>query len=315
MRSIVVGGGIIGLFSALELSAAGSEVILLERGRVGAEATGAAGGILSPLPPGDAPAPLEALVRHSCERYAAMAVQNIGYQQCGLEIRTEGRWFPEIACLEPRALMVELVRAARTSGIEMRESVAVTALATEGARVSGVRTADGALSADAVVVAGGAWSGSLVGSFGPDFGIRPVRGQMLALRAPPGTLSHIVLEGESYLIPRLDGTIVVGSTVEEVGFDRTTTPDALAALRATAIRLVPALADAAIEASWAGLRPASARALPLIGTHPYMAGVFLNTGHFRNGICLAPASGRLLADLVTGRPPFTDAAPFRPGHD
>jgi glycine oxidase len=108
---------------------------------------------------------------------------------------------------------------------------------------------------------------------------------------------------------------VVGSTVERVGFDGGTTAEAIEALREAAVELVPALGNAPVAATWAGLRPASRSALPLIGPHPVVTGLYLNTAHFRNGICLAPASGRLLADIVVGRVPSVDPVPFRPTSD
>jgi len=133
---------------------------------------------------------------------------------------------------------------------------------------------------------------------------------MLLLKTPPGWLSRIVLTDDCYLIPRRDGHVLVGSTMEYVGYDKSTTEEAREALSAAAFKLVPGLADFPLVKHWAGLRPGSPIGVPYIGEHPEISGLFVSAGHFRNGVVMAPASARLLADLVLGRTPVLDPEPY-----
>jgi glycine oxidase len=179
--------------------------------------------------------------------------------------------------------------------------------------VTGVTLADGAtLEADAFVVCGGAWSARLLAGAGAGLPVRPVRGQMILYRRPAGELPCIVLAEGRYVIPRRDGHVLCGSTLEEVGFDKTATTEARASLEASAARLWPVLAGQAPVAHWAGLRPGSPDGIPFIGRVPGSDNLWVNAGHHRNGLVLAPASARLLADLVTGRTPSVDPRPYQP---
>lgn len=207
-----------------------------------------------------------------------------------------------------------LVQAARNSlarqGVVIEEESEVVGLLEREGRIAGVSTARGEIGADIVVVAAGAWSGRLLAGLGAEPDIQPVRGQMLLFRGAPGVVSRIILEPGHYIIPRRDGRVLVGSTMEYVGFDAGTTAAARAELLEVAFRLVPALRDFELERHWAGLRPGSPDGTPYIGEHPLVAGLFINSGHFRNGVVMAPASARLLADLVVGRTPILDPAPY-----
>jgi glycine oxidase len=207
-----------------------------------------------------------------------------------------------------------LVRAVRHAVVKqgglIEEGCEVTELLVRGGRVAGVRTTRGDFSADVVVMAAGAWSGRLLAELAIRPEIRPVRGQMLLFRGPPGLVSRIILGPRHYVIPRRDGRVLVGSTMEEVGFDAGTTAAAKEELLAAAVGLVPALAACELERHWAGLRPGSPDGVPYIGEHPEVAGLYLNSGHFRNGVVMAPASARLLADLVLGRAPILDPAAY-----
>ncbi len=219
-------------------------------------------------------------------------------------------WMPEVAQVRnPR-----LVQAARNSllrqGVVIEEESEVTELLARGGRIAGVRTARGEIGADVVVVAAGAWSGRLLAGLGIVPDIRPVRGQMLLFKGAPGVVSRIILGPRHYVIPRRDGRVLVGSTMEEVGFDAGTTEAARDELLEAAFRLVPALRSFGRERHWAGLRPGSPSGVPYIGKHPQVAGLFINSGHFRNGVVMAPASARLLADSVLGRVPILDPAPY-----
>ncbi len=221
-------------------------------------------------------------------------------------------WLPEIGQVRNPRFVKSLRAALENLGVSFIENRQVTGFRREGGRVAGIETDAGFLAAGQVVVAGGAWSGELLRSTGLDLPVVPVRGQMLLFRAQPGQVRHIVLDGGRYVIPRRDGRTLIGSTLERVGFDKSTTDAALADLRAAAVRLIPALAECAVEHHWAGLRPGSPTGVPCIARHPELANLYINAGHYRNGVVLGPASARLLADLLLGGPAVLDPTPYLP---
>ncbi len=197
-------------------------------------------------------------------------------------------------------------------GVEIHEAVEVRGFVTQGDHLKALVTHAGELDAEQAVVASGAWSGDLLAQTGLSLPIKPVRGQMVLFRAEPGLLTRMVMHQDRYLIPRRDGRILAGSTVEDVGFVKQTTGDALAELKAAAFAMVPALERFPVEHHWAGLRPGSPTGIPYIGEHPHMRGLFVNAGHYRNGVVLGLASTRLVADLVLGRSPILEPAPYAP---
>ena len=207
------------------------------------------------------------------------------------------------------ALHAALRRAATLAGARFVEA-RVSAIRSESGRATGVMAEHATLDADVVVLAAGAWSGLLDG-LPRNLPIRAVRGQMVALRPPRVLFGHTLASAHVYLVPRPDGRVIVGSTMEEAGFDATTSPEALAGLRGDALRLVPALADAARAAAWAGLRPATSDDLPVLGEDPEMAGLFYSTGHFRNGILLTPVTADAIAASILGANDV-DLAPYSP---
>ncbi len=168
------------------------------------------------------------------------------------------------------------------------------------------------LPATHVIVAAGAWSGRLLQQAEVSVPVTPVKGQMLLFEAPQRLLRRIVLHGGRYLIPRRDRHILVGSTLEHADFDKTTTEHALQSLRASAVAMLPALAELPVKQHWAGLRPGAPQGIPCIGSLPQWHNLHINAGHFRNGLVLAPASARLLADSLLGRVPVIDPAPYAP---
>lgn len=210
--------------------------------------------------------------------------------------------------------LVKALRAALAAmpNVELREHCPVTGFIQEGRRVCGVTTADGEIRADRVVLAAGAWSGELLKRLGLELPVEPVKGQMILYKCAEDFLPSMVLAKGRYAIPRRDGHILVGSTLEYSGFDKTPTDSALASLKASAEELLPALGDAEVVGHWAGLRPGSPEGIPFIGELPSHPGLWLNCGHFRNGLVLAPASCQLLADLMLGREPIIDPAPYAP---
>ena len=222
----------------------------------------------------------------------------------------QGWWLPGIGQLRnPR-----LVRAARAAvdqaGVKVIEDREVTGIDSHGGRVTGVRTDQGTLPVGRVVVAAGSWSNRLLAPLGIDVPVTPVKGQMLVIKTPPETVKTIVLDHGRYLIPRRDGRVVIGSTLEQSGYDKGTSDDARDELHACAVKLMPQLADYPVEHQWAGLRPSSPGGIPYVGPHPAVDGLYINTGHFRNGVVLGLASSRLLADLMLAREPILDPAPY-----
>lgn len=210
--------------------------------------------------------------------------------------------------------LIKSLRAAleRLPNVEIREQCGVSAFLREDGRIVGVQTAQGDLRADGVVVAAGAWSGELLKTLGLELPVEPVKGQMILFKCAKDFLPAMVLAGGRYAIPRRDGHILVGSTLEYEGFDKTPTSEALESLRASAIELLPALAEAEVVKHWAGLRPGSPDGIPFIGPVPGQEGLWLNCGHFRNGLVLAPASCQLLTNLLLGQTPIVDPEPYAP---
>jgi len=221
-----------------------------------------------------------------------------------------GLWMPEVAQVRNPTLVQALREDLKLRGVRVAENSEVTHLLTKRGRIRGAKTELTEVMADQVIVACGAWSATLLKELGQELPVMPVRGQMVLFRAAPGQLQCIILHKGHYVIPRRDGRVLVGSTMEEVGFDKTVTDEARDDLVQVAYEMVPALADAPVERHWAGLRPGSPTGVPFIGAHPEIEGLFINAGHFRNGVVMAPASARLLADIVQNRPTVVDAAPF-----
>jgi glycine oxidase len=220
---------------------------------------------------------------------------------------------PEVANVRnPR-----LVRALRQALLQMpnvtlHEHCPVSGFVRDGSRVCGVKTAQGELLADQVVVAAGAWSALLLVELDIALPVEPVKGQMILYKCAADFLPSMVLAKGRYAIPRRDGHILVGSTLEFEGFDKTPTATALESLQASAEALLPALRGAEVVGHWAGLRPGSPDGIPFIGAVPAHPGLWLNCGHYRNGLVLAPASCELLKNLMLGETPIIDPAPYAP---
>lgn len=225
-------------------------------------------------------------------------------------VNADGIWLPDVAQIRnPR-----LVKAARGSmlhhGVELLEHTEVDALMIKQDHITGVLAAGKEIEAEKVIITSGAWSAGLLQQLGIRLEVKPLRGQMLLFKGPPELVSHIVLSRDRYVIPRRDGRVLVGSTLEDVGFDKSTTVEARDALIGEARRLIPALSGFEIEHHWAGLRPASPDGTPYIYEDQRIQGLYINTGHFRNGVVLAPASARLMADIVLNKEPILPIKPY-----
>ena len=214
---------------------------------------------------------------------------------------------------------VELTRAAieaaeRKDGVEIRTSAPVAAIVARGGRAAGVRLRDGSrLDAELVVLAAGAWSGAMDG-LPRAIPVRPIKGQMIALIPPEeASIRRIVSAPAVYCVPRDDGRVLVGATVEDVGFDTGLDENAARDLVAAAARVLPGFAELPVAAHWAGLRPGTPDGLPILGEDPALPGLVYATGHYRNGILLAPLTAAVVAAIAAGEDPPVEMAPFSPG--
>lgn len=225
-----------------------------------------------------------------------------------------GYYFRHDHQVHPLRLATALRRACAALDVAFHEDRPVTSLLKEGNRVTGLQTSAGPIFAQQTVVAAGSWSSSLLSPHGIDLPVFPVKGQCYSV-APekPLTRRTLFVQG-CYLVPKMDGTIWVGATQEEAGYDKTPTVGAMAALHAKAVRLLPAMERARFVRTWAGLRPGTPDGLPWIGFVPGVDGLLVATGHYRNGILLAPATGRLVKELASGEPcsfPIDHCSPAR----
>jgi glycine oxidase len=226
------------------------------------------------------------------------------------------RWaleFPDDHQVDNRRLISALEMAARAAGVQIETWTEVRALLTEERggrrRVLGVSTARGERRAPWVVIAAGSWS-SLIAEVGADFAITPVRGQMVALEMPAPPLRHVIYSRRGYLIPRRAGFLIAGSTSEHAGYDQRVTAGGLATIIAQAAEILPAARALAVTETWAGLRPASPDGLPVLGADPTISGLIYATGHFRNGILLAPLTAQVICELIAHGASSFDLAPF-----
>lgn len=344
---LVIGGGIIGLLTAREFSVAGARTILIERHRVGQEASWAGGGILFPLYPWKQPETITALSLKSLDHYPQLAADLHQQTAIDTELITSGMlvcdnlvgdnalcwctehcvqaiqpsreqietlipklkptpglplWLPDVCQIRNPRLVQALRKDLTQRGVKIYENLEVERLPQAETRVVSVKTTRGNFSADRYVVTAGAWSNTLLESNRPTPSVFPVKGEMLLYKTEPGLLRHIVLSDDKYLIPRQDGHILVGSTTDYCGFQKSTTEYAQKSLHDFANILFPPLADYPIIKQWAGLRPSSPSGIPFIGNHPNIENLSFNCGHYRNGLNMAPASAQLLVDLVLNRP-------------
>ncbi|MCG6887783.1 MAG: glycine oxidase ThiO [Proteobacteria bacterium] len=218
---------------------------------------------------------------------------------------------PDVAQIRNPRLCRSLAISLQMQGVRVREQCAATRLLVRDQVVEGIETVAGTVHTGCVVIAGGAWSPQLLEGVGHrELPVKPVRGQMILFQARPGLLRHIVQGEGYYLIPRRDGLVLAGSTLEHTGYSKETTPQAREQLMKAALRIAPGLAEYPVIRQWAGLRPGSPEGIPFIGEHSETRGLYLNTGHFRNGVVMAPASARLLVDGLLKRDSFTDSAPY-----
>ena len=341
--AIIVGAGVIGLSLAVELRKRGLRVLLVEKGQPGREASWAAGGML--VSSGmETPAVLQPLATASARMYPEFVHELEDESRLKIDLRSEGTLIREPAAdaalrathplpaplielephlasrgdsflflneqsVDPRDLVAAVVAAARHRGVDFSFGDHVVAVEVENGRTTGIRTNKTSFASCIVVNCAGAWAGQI----GPHaLPTRPVKGQMLCVVMPEkGLLRRVIRTPDVYLIARSDRRLLIGATVEEAGFDKQVVPETLQKLRQAAIELVPRLADARILEAWAGLRPGTPDALPILGATA-TPGYFVATGHFRDGILLAPVTAQVMAAVITGKQPSLDLSPFSP---
>ncbi len=225
--------------------------------------------------------------------------------------------FPDDHQVNNRRLMIALQTAAQRAGVEFLTHTEAQRLIIETQagqkRIAGVSTTRDELRARTVVVAAGSWSSLLSFDDGHPLSqikIEPVRGQMVAVEMPAPAVRHIIYSCRGYVIPRLGGFLIAGSTTEHAGYDKRVTAGGLASIIERAAEILPCFNRLAVVETWAGLRPHSPDDLPILGAEPNVAGLIYATGHYRNGILLAPITARVISELITrGQSPI-NIAPF-----
>jgi len=341
---IVIGGGIIGLSLSIELHKKGARVLVIERGEPGREASHAAGGMLVDCGL-ETPSALQPLATASARMYPEFAHELEVESGTKVDLRDQGTilfpsaehavppafsaltpaqltelepalsevkdpaFFVKERSVDPKALTAAAVKTAKNRGVDFSSGDSVTAVNLSDGHVTGVTTSKTSFLASKVVNCAGAWSSQI----GPQaFPTRPVKGQILCLVMPSRMLlKHVIRSPRVYLIPRSDGRLLVGATVEEAGFDKRTDASTIQRLHQAAIALVAKLIDAKILEAWAGLRPGTPDALPILGATE-TPGYYVATGHFRDGILLAPVTAQVMADVITGTQCDYDLTPFSP---
>lgn len=207
--------------------------------------------------------------------------------------------FPLDIQVENRKLLEALIAANESRGVKFRTNTTAESLKIEHGRVTGVATSNGFITTRSVVLASGAWTSFIdTGNAPPQVRIEPVRGQMIRFEAQPLFARHVIYSPRGYLVPRRGGRLLAGSTTEEAGFDKQVTDAGLESIRTHAIEIAPTISQLALVDSWAGLRPRAADGLPVLGKTSETEGLIFATGHYRNGILLAPITGQLIADLI-----------------
>lgn len=358
MKTLIVGGGVIGLMSALELAQAGHHVTVLDKQQHAQAASWAGGGILSPLYPWRYLPAVNQLASQSVLLYQSLAIEllqstgiDIEVSRCGMLILDhddrrdalswyqqqpqaqpewlvgaslqainprlspefqQALWCKDIAHVRNPRLLKALVKHLEKIGVKLVKNCEILQFEQEGRQITGlIDQQQQRWTADQYVICSGAWSGQLAELIDLELPVQPIKGQMISYKAPTRWLSTIVMHQNMYLIPRLDGHILCGSTLENTGFDDQTDQQALRQLMQKAAHLIPELAQLPVKQHWAGLRPAAPNGIPFIGNSPKHDNLWVNAGHFRNGIVLAPSSARLLTAQMLGQRSSITTAPYQ----
>jgi glycine oxidase len=328
---IVVGGGIVGCMTALTLSQRGHQVTVVERNQIAAQTSGeaswAGAGLLFPLLPWFYKEEVNQLSLEGAARYPAVCqrlLQETGidpeYIQSGMRIKPPydeelalswcnknhipveqqagDLFLPNVGQVRNPRLMQALKKSLIQNGVRLVENAQLLPIA-ETSEINAWTTTNGErLEADKYVVASGAWSYELLKETALKLNIKPMRGQILLYQLPSNSLSNIVYQDGFYLVPRSDGYLLAGSTLEDVGFDAGVTEPIKQEIQKKAEAIMPGLKNASIVKHWSGLRPGTPDNIPTIAAHPTIKNLYLNTGHFRYGLTMAPESARRIADII-----------------
>jgi glycine oxidase len=342
-KIIVVGGGIVGCMTALNLAGRGCQVTVVERNQIAAQTSGesswAGAGILFPLLPWFYKDEVNSLAISGANLYPALCQRLLGetgidpeYTQSGMLIQPpfdtalaeiwcnkyqiqmqrvgNNLLLPQVAQVRNPRLLQSLKQLLIQTNVTLLEHTQLEPLQ-QTEKINSWKTNTGAnLEADAFVVTSGAWSFELLKDTAATLNIKPMRGQILLYQIPQNSLKHIVYSNGFYLVPRRDGYLLAGSTLEDVGFDPRTTEEVKIELQAKAEAILPNLKNAPVIQHWSGLRPGTPDNLPTISAHPSIENLYLNTGHFRYGLTMAPASAALVAALILGEEPQINALPY-----
>lgn len=223
-----------------------------------------------------------------------------------------GYLLPELGQVRNPRHLKALLQACATSGVDLCPGTPVVDFVRSGERITSVRTPGEDFCASEVIVAGGAWSRTILQRAGLETDFEPVRGQIVLLETRPSLIRHVIEVGNRYLVPRPDGRVLIGSTEERAGFEKRTTAGGVAGLIEFARRLIPELGNARFERCWAGLRPFAPGGLPRIGRVPGTSNLSLAAGHFRAGLQLSPMTAVLIRKLILGQPGDEWSVELRP---
>ncbi|MGB4811147.1 MAG: FAD-dependent oxidoreductase [Methylophilaceae bacterium] len=328
---MIIGGGIAGCMTAMELINRGYQVTIVERNQIAAQTSGesswAGAGIVFPLLPwmyrdevNQLALAGASLYPNVCELLHRETGIDPEFMQSGMLIKPPydlalaQKWceknqfeyqqlgddllLPHVAQVRNPRLLQSLKQWLVLHKVTLIEHTQLAPIRESSALETWQTTAGEVLQADIFVVTSGAWSFELLKETAANIQIKPMRGQILLYQLPAQTLQNIVYQNGFYLLQRRDGFLLAGSTLEDVGFDTNVTEAAKQEMQDKAENLMPALKHAVIHKHWSGLRPGAPENIPTIGRHPTIKNLYLNTGHFRYGITMAPASAKILADLL-----------------
>ncbi|MCA1557059.1 MAG: glycine oxidase ThiO [Acidobacteria bacterium] len=260
----------------------------------------------------------ETLERYKWQTKAGLSVERLtgdearALEPCVSKMALSALRFPLDWQVENRRLVAALAAASQSMGVQLLTGTNVESLLIERERVLGVETSRGRIHSPVVIVAGGAWASALLIAHAPLIQLEPVRGQMLCFDARPQLARHVIYSPRGYLVPRMDGRLLAGSTTEHAGFDKRVTAAGAHTILTNALEIAPALGGLPLVDAWAGLRPRAMDGLPVIGASSQTRGLLYAVGHYRNGILLAPLTGELIARQVTGGTASTLMRAFTP---
>lgn len=329
---VIIGGGIIGLYSAYLLAQHDINITLIDKNEFGQESSWVAGGILTPLLPWHYNKQVLSLTANASNEYYNLSKRlsahteiDIEYWKCGLTIlepcheeiqhwcnkynvvlqQTEQNLLnhfhlPDIAQVRMPLVIKALVEYLKQNNVTLLSNTPVHSYHVHKNRMAAVSTSIGDIDTEHVLLATGAWLPEINNSNQhiPVPTVTPIKGQIIAIQAEPGLLNHISYKDGHYLIPRRDGLIIAGSTLEDVGYNKDITDSARDTLWQNSLSILPELSNYSITHHWAGLRPGSTGNIPTIGPHPEIKGLYLNCGHFRYGVAMAPKSADIINQWI-----------------